>query len=71
MRFLKRARDVALEGTGVNYGRGDDANTPIGAPGTEYKLDVEGDESESMKEKKKQRETEMVTTRIVVSRMLS
>ena len=52
MRFLKRARDVALEGTGVNYGRGDDANTPIGAPGTEYKLDVEGDESESMKEKK-------------------
>ena len=27
-------------GTGVNYGE-DDANTPIGAPGTEYKLDVE------------------------------
>jgi RAB protein geranylgeranyltransferase component A len=33
MRFLKKARDVALEGTGVNYGRGDDANAPIGAPG--------------------------------------
>lgn len=41
MRFLKKARDVALEGTGVNYGRGDDANAPIGAPGTEYTLDAE------------------------------
>jgi RAB protein geranylgeranyltransferase component A len=40
MRFLKKARDVALEGTGVNYGRGDDANAPIGAPGTEYTLDA-------------------------------
>ena len=44
MRFLKKARDVALEGTGVNYGRGDDANAPIGAPGTEYKLDAEGED---------------------------
>ena len=42
MRFLKKARDVALEGTGVNYGRGDDANAPIGAPGTEYTLDAGG-----------------------------
>ena len=32
---------MALEGTGVNYGRGDDANAPIGAPGTEYTLDAE------------------------------
>lgn len=44
MRFLKKARDVALEGTGVNYGRGDDANAPIGAPGTEYTLDAEGED---------------------------
>ena len=35
---------MALEGTGVNYGRGDDANAPIGAPGTEYTLDAEGED---------------------------
>jgi len=48
MRFLKRARDSALEGSGVNYGRGDDANAPFGAPGTEYKVDEEEDDSEGV-----------------------